>query len=192
MAVQLVLAMMAVQLVLRDTKVGSAVEAKIDSAIFNLNRKRLEKVRVENRTEVVNRGGDDVNAEYFPDEVSQDSAPFDPNHLATEFTSKESDEFVRFFNDVNSEGPESGWMMRREEVINSDGSLMSAAEIKDKFAIPNMPNKMVVLTAPAGTRMIVGKANPIEKYGTGGGEQYFSRDWVTSEWYDTSSIIEID
>jgi len=57
--------------------------------------------------------------------------------------------------------------MRAEEVEG-----LSAAEIRDKFALPEMPKYLSDVQVSAGTRMSVGRVGEQPGWGVGGGMQY--------------------
>jgi RHS repeat-associated protein len=69
---------------------------------------------------------------------------------------------------VHGEGNQArSWLMRAEEVEG-----LSAAEIRDKFALPEMPKYLSDVQVPAGTRMRVGRVGEQPGWGVGGGMQY--------------------
>ncbi|GAA6134772.1 hypothetical protein NBRC116188_15610 [Oceaniserpentilla sp. 4NH20-0058] len=55
-----------------------------------------------------------------------------------------------------------------------------------------MPTKMIPVRVPSNTNMYVGKANSVDSWGSGGGEQYYTTDWVTPDWLDRESIVNIE
>lgn len=48
---------------------------------------------------------------------------------------------------------------------------LSPIQIRDKFALPAIPEYVTDVTLPAGTRIRVGEVNPLEGWGSGGGLQ---------------------
>lgn len=81
-----------------------------------------------------------------------------------EFVAGQEMKFVR----VHGEGNKArSWMMRADEVEG-----LSAAQIRDKFALPDLPTHISDVHVPVGTRIRVGKVAPQEGWGTGGAYQY--------------------
>lgn len=80
--------------------------------------------------------------------------------------------FVRFFNDTVTKGDVTGsWMTLG---LKHDIERLTAAEIKDKFALEFLPTHWVEVTAPKGVEISVGWANPVKEWGVkGGGRQIF-------------------
>jgi len=173
---------------LRSTKVGHTLESKFDDVVARLEAKRIEKVRLENRLDVVNTNGGTVNQQYLS---HLENPPFTPYKIATEFTTKDSDKFVRVYSAASGGLPNRRWMMRLDEITDSQGNYLSPEEIKNKFALPDVPDSMVNITIPTGQRMIVGEANDVPGWGHGGGEQYYLQGNVLDSWYDATKIIGI-
>ena len=74
---------------------------------------------------------------------------------------------VRVFDDEHSYAKGS-WLMPYDQIVGK-----TPEEIKDFFALPNMPKYIVEVEVPAGTRMFTGLCNPLEGWGNGGGTQFF-------------------
>lgn len=49
---------------------------------------------------------------------------------------------------------------------------LTARQIKDKFALPEIPTYISDVYVPAGTKITVGKVAPVKGWGNGGGIQY--------------------
>ncbi len=83
--------------------------------------------------------------------------------------------FVRVYNDGQpvkdgewSSFAKGAWLMPYDEIEG-----LTAAQIKDKFALPATPRYVVEVEVPEGVQMFTGKCNPLEGWGNGGGTQYF-------------------
>jgi len=83
--------------------------------------------------------------------------------------------FVRLYDGENST-QKGSWVMRQKD-IERDGVRLSPAEIRDKFALPEIPKFMCDVVVPPNAELFVGQAGPQEKYGKskGGGTQFFIR-----------------
>ena len=78
---------------------------------------------------------------------------------------KEDCKFVRTYDNKNSYKAGS-WVMKYEDVKG-----LSAKEIADKFALPQVPTMICDCTLPKGTKIRTGECNPL--YGWNGGGQQF-------------------
>ena len=123
---------------------------------------------------------DAANAEAAAAGYSQ--APFLVGTAAAEITTTAAasggtmagSQLVQFAESLDTIG-RSSWFTTMSEVVDSNGNMMSAAEIADKLSLPFMPAFYAQVTnIQLGTNIIVGKASGL--FGeTGGGTQY----WVT-------------
>lgn len=106
---------------------------------------------------------DEINNSY----PSGWEAPYDKSMPPIEFKTSSNEQFVRVFTqDVNT--PNGSWIMKKSDI---DG--LTPAQIKDKFAIPGneLPNRIVDVNIPSGTRLRTGKAASTSG-GSGGGLQF--------------------
>ena len=89
-----------------------------------------------------------------------------------EFTTEKTEDFVRVYKEgVNT--ATGGWMMRKSDLLDDNGQMLSPEMIKDKFSLENVPDKIVDVEVPSGTTIRAGEAAPVDKLGTsGGGAQY--------------------
>jgi outer membrane autotransporter protein len=109
-----------------------------------------------------------------------------PFELGTDVTTVKTNTplyFVRFYNPgapVNPSGAIGSWVMRSAEVRG-----LTAAQIRDKFALPAMPSMMTMVQAPTGSTLYTGIAGPIAGWGSGGGQQskLLGPPWVPAENY---------
>lgn len=95
--------------------------------------------------------------------------PFDSGTSVTLIRLTGSQQFVRFYNPTDLTNPSNAvgsWMMRASEVRG-----LTAAQIRDKFALPALPTNMVQVLVPTGYALYTGIAAPIAGWGDGGGLQ---------------------
>jgi hypothetical protein len=102
---------------------------------------------------------DEVNAN-FP---SNYETPYKPGTIVYEFTTTSEVQFVRVHGKNNRER---SWIMKKEDIEG-----LTPEQIKDKYAIPDLPTQITDVYVPAGTRIRVGTAAG-NKFGSGGGIQY--------------------
>lgn len=92
-------------------------------------------------------------------------APYKEGDTAEIIELKEPTRFVRTYDGVNS-GKAGSWVMKYEDVKG-----LSAEQIADKFALPQVPKYICDAEFPAGTALRTGECNPL--YGwNGGGKQF--------------------
>jgi hypothetical protein len=111
------------------------------------------------RTDIEFRSAAEVNS-MFPEGWSP---PYKPGTRVTEFTSTVDGVYVRVHGETNMAR---SWMMKSEAIKG-----LTAAEIKSKFALPELPTFMSEVSVPAGTRIRTGVVNPVFG-GTGNATQY--------------------
>jgi hypothetical protein len=90
--------------------------------------------------------------------------PYENGSRAREIVLEKETLFVR----VHGEGNQArSWMMRPEAIKG-----LTPQQIKDKFALPELPKYVSDVHVPAGTRLRAGTAGKQESWGEGGGTQY--------------------
>jgi RHS repeat-associated protein len=90
--------------------------------------------------------------------------PYAAGTRARDIVLQQPREFVR----VHGEGNQGrSWLMRREEIEG-----LTAAEIRDRFALPELPSYVSDVHVPAGARLRVGTAAEQAGWGHGGATQY--------------------
>lgn len=97
------------------------------------------------------------------------TAPFDSGTSVTLIRVTQTHQFVRFYNPTDALNPSSAvgsWLMRASEVRG-----LTAAQIRDKFALPALPTNIVQVIVPSGFALYTGIAAPIAGWGDGGGLQ---------------------
>ena len=95
--------------------------------------------------------------------------PFDSGTGVTLIRVTQSQQYVRFYNPtdfVNPSGAVGSWMMLASEVRG-----LTAAQIRDKFALPALPTNLVQVLVPVDYALYTGIAAPIAGWGDGGGLQ---------------------
>jgi len=127
--------------------------------------------------------GDEIN-----DVLARDYGFTEPGFLGGSTPSAEiiidkPTKLVRVFNDENAFAKGS-WLMPYDQIVGK-----SPEEIKDFFALPNMPKYIVEIEVPAGTRMFTGLCNPLEGWGNGGGTQFFIVGDVRPKQYGQMRLI---
>ncbi len=111
---------------------------------------------------VVKRTAGEVN-DWFKKEKGYDP-PYKPGTVVHEFELAEDTVFMRFFNEG---GYVTGdWLVEHHEIAG-----LTRAEIKDKLSLPKMPDNIVEVHVPKGTKMRTGVINPLFE-GKGGGMQF--------------------
>jgi hypothetical protein len=126
----------------------------------------LKDIKYKNKVE---KTAEELNS--FWDSKGYDNPPYKTNTVAYNFELSKKAEFVRVYDDVHS-GIKGQFVMKLEEITKADGSLLTAQQIKDKFALEYLPTKIAKVEIPAGTKMNCGIAGKIEGWGLGGGIQF--------------------
>lgn len=101
--------------------------------------------------------------------------------------------FVRVFKEGSGSKAYGAFVSDGESMFNSEGKLkMSAKQIKDFFALENIPDKLVIVELPKNTILEVSIVGPQESWGKtlGGGVQFaFPYAKYETKWFE--KIIEI-
>jgi uncharacterized protein with beta-barrel porin domain len=95
--------------------------------------------------------------------------PFDSGTSVTLIRLTQTQQYVRFYNPTDPANPSNAvgsWVMRASEVRG-----LTAAQIRDKFALPALPTNIVQVVIPSGYAVYTGIAAPIAGWGSGGGLQ---------------------
>lgn len=69
--------------------------------------------------------------------------------------------------DVHGIGMYGTWMMKTEDLKG-----LSPEQVKEKYALPELPTNIVDVEVKAGTRLRMGVAGSVENWGSGGGIQF--------------------
>lgn len=100
-----------------------------------------------------------------------DRAPFAINRPIKRIVSGSARGFVRIVD--NPTRAAGGFIMRERDLFHRSGRRLTAAELKEKFALNFTPKKIVDVKLPPGTNLILGYAAGVKGWGSGGGRQYF-------------------
>lgn len=95
--------------------------------------------------------------------------PFDSGTSVTLIRLTRTQQYVRFYNPTDLANPSNAigsWMMLASEVRG-----LTAAQVRDKFALPALPTNVVQVVVPTGYALYTGIAAPIAGWGDGGGLQ---------------------
>jgi len=142
-------------------------------------------IRYEN---VVIKTAESVNQEFrFARGIGKSKETYDAYKKGTyviEFTTRKEEQFVRVFKEGSKSGPKGSWMMKKSELYDESGKMLSPEQIKNKFSLKDVPDSYVEVNIPAGTRMRFGEAAEVEKLGTsGGGKQFQSLQEIPKSSY---------
>ncbi len=113
--------------------------------------------------------GDGVYAPATINTILGGSPPFDSGTSVTLIRVTQTHQFVRFYNPSDLTNPSNAvgsWMMRASEVRG-----LTAAQIREKFALPALPTNIVQVIVPEAYALYTGIAAPIAGWGAGGGLQ---------------------
>ena len=89
--------------------------------------------------------------------------------------------YVRYYkNDPNEfrNGGVGGWMMAASSVKG-----MNSYQVRDLYALPKHPDRVLVVMVPAGTMSRTGSAGPIAGWGNGGGQQFVLNGRISADFY---------
>lgn len=91
--------------------------------------------------------------------------------------------FIRVYDGTNSK-LQGGWLMKAEDIKG-----LTPAQIKDKFALPNLPEYVGEVTLPKGSNIRMGEVNPL--FGSnGGGIQFDLKGQYIGEFKEAGKIID--
>ncbi len=115
------------------------------------------------------------------DDPTATRLPYDSMARAREVRLRSETKFVRVHVDGNQAR---SWMMRSDEIVG-----LTPAQIKDKFALPEIPKYVSDVNVPAGTRIRVGKVEGHPGWGAGGGTQYELKDKLPKEAFTNQRLL---
>lgn len=107
--------------------------------------------------------------QWFKDNIDADyKDPYKPDTRVTEIECLENITLVRVYdNTPGGSGMLGSWLMQESDIEG-----MTAAEIKDKYALPSIPRFICDVTVPKGAHLRMGVANSLPEWGIGGGLQF--------------------
>jgi filamentous hemagglutinin len=113
--------------------------------------------------------------------------PYDSSSRAREIVLTRETVFVRVHGEGNQ--PRS-WLMRPEDLKDANGKNLTPQQIKDKFALPELPKYVSDVRVPPNTRLRVGTAAAQEGWGAGGGTQYELKERVPETAFENKRPLE--
>ncbi|NTW52546.1 MAG: autotransporter outer membrane beta-barrel domain-containing protein [Chlorobiaceae bacterium] len=127
-----------------------------------------------------------LNASYDPGK-----GPWESGTMVTSIRTTVPQFFVRFYNpsaSLNPSGQEGGWVMRASTVRG-----LTAGQVRELFALPNIPTMMTLGLSTPGESFYTGVAAPIDGWGEGGGQQSQSSGGPYTTFFNaqalTSSVL---
>ena len=107
--------------------------------------------------------------QWFIDNVKTDyKPPYKQGTIVKEIELTRNTIFVRVYDNApDGSGMYGSWLMKAEDIRG-----LTPSEIKDKFALPNIPKYVCDVELEAGTHIRMGEVNPLDGWGSGGGTQY--------------------
>jgi outer membrane autotransporter protein len=79
------------------------------------------------------------------------------------------------------------WMMAATSVKG-----LNTSQVRDLYALPDHPNRVIVVHMPAGTLSRTGTSGPIAGWGDGGGQQFLLNDFIPSGNYNADRTTTDD
>lgn len=150
--------------------------------------KTTTKIVVERAKDIVIKSADDINKLFT--KTPGKYAPYKAGSKVAEFTTDATEQFVRVFKEGSKSGPAGAWMMKKTDLLDKSGKMLSPEKIKDKFSLDYVPDRMVDVNVPSNTRMRMGEAAGVDKLGTsGGGTQFQLLDDVDKVKFSTPTQL---
>jgi RHS repeat-associated protein len=122
--------------------------------------------------------------------------PYKRGSSVLEFTIKSQESFVRVFKEGSESGPIGQWIMKESELLNESGRYLNPVEIQNKFSLPEVPDKILDVIVPSGTKMRVGetgaKVNKDFPLGEGGGIQFQLKDLIPKKSFKVETIRNLE
>jgi hypothetical protein len=146
------------------SKLGKVKQVYLD-ALAKIDN-RLQNIKT---TSKVKKSAEAIN-EYLK-KFGYDKPPYKPSTPVYQIKLAEKTTFYKVY-DVNINNIKGQFVMKLEDIVDSNGNYLSAAQIKDKFALPFTPKAVAKAEIPAGTTMNTGIANKLDDWGNGGAVQF--------------------
>lgn len=112
-----------------------------------------------------------------------DQPPYTPKTPVQDLELLIETKFVRVY-DGGSSKLHGGWLMKAEDIKG-----LTPTQIKDKFALPNMPKFVGEVTLPKGSNIRMGEVNPLFE-NKGGGIQFDLKGQFIGEFKELGKISE--
>lgn len=131
---------------------------------------------------------DQVNQELIDQgRATPSTLPFDPGTSVYEVKLSQPVWFVRYYAynaDSLKGGAVGGWVMPASWLRG-----LSAAQVRNLFALPALPDHVSSVVVPAGTTVRLGWAGPIDGWGSGGGEQFLLMERISIDDYTSQNAF---
>ncbi len=168
--------------------VGAGMAVRAGFATTKGAVKTTTKIIVEKAKNVVLKSANDINKTFT--KIPGKYAPFKAGTKVAEFTTEASEQFVRMYK-KGENNPAGQWMMKKSDLLDNKGKMLSPEKIKDKFSLEYVPDRMVDVNVPANTNMRMGEAAGVDKLGTsGGGTQFQLLDQIPDKSFTNSRPIQ--
>ena len=121
---------------------------------------------------------DNVQPEYKP--------PYKPGRKVNEIVLQKDKTYVRVYdNTPDGSGMYGSWLMEYEDIKG-----LTPQQIKDKYALPNLPKYICDVELKAGTHLRKGIANEVDGWGKGKGTQFDLIGQITGEFKNERVLSE--
>lgn len=124
----------------------------------------------------------ELNASYPPGQ-----GPWDTGTSVTSINTTVPQFFVRFYNPAAPSNPsnqEGRWVMRASTIRG-----LTPEQIRDRFALPNIPTMMTLGVSTPGESFYTGIAGPIAGWGSGGGQQSQSTTGPYTTFFNGQAVM---
>lgn len=151
-----------------DVVTNPTQKASLQKILDTRKNEILVKTDIKSRSTVIKEiTGDEINKILYNDYGFEKPAFLGGNSKAALIEIDKPTKFVRVNNDKKSFAKGS-WLMAYDDVKG-----LTPEQIKEKFALPDLPKYIVEVEVPAGAQLYTGECNSIKNWGNGGGTQYF-------------------
>lgn len=113
--------------------------------------------------------------------------PFEQGTNVYEVKTTATTYFVRFYKYDDSRmrgGGVGGWIMPADSVRG-----LTASQVRDKFALPTLPDYFIAVRVPVGVTLRTGAAGEIDGWGQGGGQQILLMEYIPLSGYKADRPI---
>jgi len=126
------------------------------------------KIIPQNNSSII-KSANDINPEY----IGWDP-PYHVDYPVIDFKTTSNESFVRVFRQGENSA-EGAFIMKQSNLVG-----LTPVQIKDKFALNFVPNKIVDVNVPSGTNLRIGKVAPRPNGTSGGKIQFELKDQISS------------
>ena len=156
-----------------ETSAGVIVKSNGDEVVEivgSIPKWTKHKVTLQTNSSVI-KSADDVNPEYV---ANGWDPPYHVDYPVIDFNPSANESFVRVFKQ-GSNNAEGAFLMKQSDLAG-----LSPSQIKDKFALEFVPDKIVDVNVPSGTNLRTGKVAPRPNGTSGGKIQFELKDRIAS------------